>query len=65
MSALGAKKPGDVVSIRFLRRGDQVTSKLTLAEDPALEVVTLESTGARLTAEQQKFRAAWLSSRVK
>ncbi len=63
-AALGARKPGDVVAIRFLRRGDPVTAELTLAEDPALEVVTVESTGARLSAEQRNFRAAWLSPKA-
>ncbi len=62
--ALGAKKPGDVVTVRFLRRGDSVTARLTLAEDPALEVVTIESTGGRLSAAQRAFRAAWLSSKA-
>jgi hypothetical protein len=33
-----------------------------VAEDPALEVVTVESTGAALTSEQKTFRAAWLRS---
>jgi hypothetical protein len=38
---------------------------VTLAEDPSIEVVTLEAAGMRPTSAQQEFRAKWLGSRVK
>jgi predicted metalloprotease with PDZ domain len=64
--ANASKRPGESVSVTFRRRGgEQVDAKVTLVEDPALEVVTLESTGGRLSSTQQAFRDAWLSSRVR
>jgi predicted metalloprotease with PDZ domain len=63
-NALAGKKPGETVRIDFLRRGQPASATATLAEDPALEVVAVESTGMSLTPAQKQFRAAWLSSRV-
>jgi hypothetical protein len=34
-----------------------------LAEDPAVEVVSLESTGGTLSADQKAFREAWLRAK--
>jgi len=64
-NAIAGKKPGESVSVRFLRRSIPVDATLTLAEDPTLEIVPAESTGATLTPAQQQFRTAWLSSRVR
>ena len=36
---------------------------MTLAEDPTMEAVTLESTGGTLTPDQQMMREAWLASK--
>ena len=59
---LGTKRPGDTVAVEFLHRGRPVRSTVTLAEDPHIELVTVESTGATLTPEQRVFREAWLGS---
>jgi predicted metalloprotease with PDZ domain len=65
-------KPGDRIAVAFedrasvmKNRGSRPSRKtsLTLAEDPHVEVVPLESSGARLTAAQQAFRDAWLGPR--
>jgi hypothetical protein len=40
-----------------------VSATLTLSEDGGLEAVPAEDTGQKLTAAQQIFRDAWLSSR--
>jgi predicted metalloprotease with PDZ domain len=62
---LARHKPGDRVALRFVRRsGETVNTTLTLEEDPRLEIVTAESTGAALTAEQRQFRERWLGSRA-
>lgn len=62
-SVLAAHRPGDVIPIQFTRRSGPVTASITLREDPSIEIVTLESTGRRLTADQAAFRKAWLASR--
>ncbi|MCZ4243297.1 M61 family metallopeptidase [Pedobacter punctiformis] len=58
-------KPGDVVTINYSYRGAQKTTRLTFAEDPALEIVSIEKTGGVLTPEMQKFRDNWLNSQIK
>ena len=57
-----AHRPGDTIAVGFLRRGRPIESTVTLTANPTLELVTVESTGGVLTAEQRAFRAAWLSS---
>jgi predicted metalloprotease with PDZ domain len=57
-----ARKPGQEVPIVFERRGQRVTATLKLVEDPRLEIVRAEDVGRPLTAVQQRFRDAWLSS---
>jgi predicted metalloprotease with PDZ domain len=65
-TALEARKPGDTVAVSFKRRGGATgTSRIVLKEDPALEAVTIESTGGVLAADQKAFRDAWLSSKIK
>jgi S1-C subfamily serine protease len=64
---LGRRSPGGSVPITFVRRsgGPAVTASLPLEEDPRVEIVAAESTGATLTAEQQAARAAWLASKAR
>jgi predicted metalloprotease with PDZ domain len=65
-TAVKAGKPGDRLTLTFKRRGGATgTTTVTLKEDPALEVVTVESTGGTLTPEQKAFREAWLGSKAK
>jgi predicted metalloprotease with PDZ domain len=65
-SALKARKPGDSLAVTYKRRnGATGKTTIVLKEDPAMEVVPVESTGTVLTAEQKAFRDAWLGSRVK
>jgi predicted metalloprotease with PDZ domain len=65
--AVAAIKPGTSVAIRFERRsgGAPVTSTVTLDEDPRVEIVTGESAGVAVTAEQMARRTAWLASRAR
>jgi predicted metalloprotease with PDZ domain len=62
--ALRDLRPGARAVIAFLRRGTAVRANLTIAEDPALDLVTLESTGGTPTPAQRAFREKWLGSRV-
>jgi predicted metalloprotease with PDZ domain len=62
---LANKKVGDVITIDYQNRAGNHQVKVTLEENPQLEVVTAESAGQALTKEQQEFRAKWLSSKVK
>src|SRR5262245_9262376 len=58
---LGRHKPGDRISITFVDRTRRAkTATITLAENPALEVVPAESP----TAAQKAFRDAWLGSHI-
>jgi predicted metalloprotease with PDZ domain len=62
-SVLQRHKPGDKVTVVFTdRTGAPKTATITLAEDPHVEVVPVESAGA-LTAAQQTFRSGWLGAK--
>jgi predicted metalloprotease with PDZ domain len=58
-------KPGDIVSIRFVRRsGDPIAAMLTLEENTRINIVALEQSGGTITAAQKRFREAWLGSKI-
>ena len=62
-SALARHKPGDTVQVVFVdRTGAARTARVTLAEDPDLEVVLAEH-GGTLTAAQKTFRDEWLGAK--
>ena len=61
-AAIRGHKPGESIPVEFTRHGTLVKTTIALAEDPTVEVVTLESTGAALTADQKRMRDAWLAS---
>jgi predicted metalloprotease with PDZ domain len=61
--ALSRHKPGDRVPLRFVRRsGETVNATLALDEDPRMEIVPVEKTGATLSDDQRRFRDEWLGS---
>ena len=60
-AVLKRRKPGDRVTIAFVRRGHPESVETTLQEDGDLEVVPVEATGAAPTDAQKAFRAAWLN----
>jgi predicted metalloprotease with PDZ domain len=64
-AAIRARKPGDRMTVGYTRNGTAAQATLVVGEDPALEVVTVESTGASLSGEQKAFREAWLRSQRK
>jgi hypothetical protein len=61
----GDHKPGDTLDITYHHLWIEKTTKLTLTENPALEIVSIEKTGGTLTPAMQNFRASWLGSQVK
>jgi predicted metalloprotease with PDZ domain len=58
------RAPGDRVELRVEGRGRSRTGAVTLAEDPTLEVVSVEEAGRAATPAMERFRSAWLGSRV-
>lgn len=60
-----AHQPGDVVEIKYQYRGENKSTKLTFAENPAMEIVSIEKTGGTLTPAMQTFRDNWLNSQIK
>jgi len=57
--------PGDVLALRFLRRGRLVEAEVRLAADPELELVAVEDTeGGALDEARRSFREGWLGSRA-
>ncbi len=59
-------QPGARLDLRYVRRsGEVVNIGVTTEEDPRIEIVPVESTGATLSPEQRQARAAWLAPRAK
>ena len=61
---IDAHAAGDVVQVEWMQRGQRRAGPMTLAENPALEVVTYESAGMPVTAEMRAFRERWLGPRA-
>jgi predicted metalloprotease with PDZ domain len=60
------RKPGDKIEVDVRRvDGRTVSLSLTFADDPALQAVAVESTGAAPTPAQRAFRDAWLGPKRK
>ena len=64
-TAVRARKPGDSMSVELNRHGTIVKTTITLAEDPTVEVVTVESTGKTVSADQKMMRDGWMGSKRK
>ena len=59
-AVLRRHKPGDRIQVTFVdRTGTPKTAGVTLAEDPHLDVVPVESAGGRLPPPQKLFREGW------
>ena len=57
--------PGDTVSVTFMQHGREKQALLTLAQDPAREVVPYEEAGKTVTGEMKQLRADWLGSHAR
>jgi predicted metalloprotease with PDZ domain len=64
-AAIRARKPGDRLNVDITRHRIPMKKTITLAEDPTMDIVALESTGTALSADQKSMRDAWLASKVK
>lgn len=62
-AVLAAHKPGDSVPLVYESRGQVITTTLTLAANPRIEVVTFEAAGEPVTDAVRAFRAAWFAPR--
>ncbi len=61
---LAKHAPGASIPLRFVRRGGEtVNATLALEEDPRVELVAGETTGASVAPEARQMRSAWLASR--
>ncbi len=59
---IAARKPGEPLPVVYERQGVRMSTALTLADDPRLEVVPFEDAGQTVSDAQRRFRDAWLSS---
>ena len=60
-AVLRRHKPGDTITVEFVdRAGVARSGRVVLTEDPASELVSVESAGGTLTNGQRVFRRAWL-----
>src|SRR5262249_47930258 len=64
-AAVRAHKPGDFMPVELSRHGSTSRTSIAVEADPTMEVVTLESTGGTLSADQKSMRDGWLSSKRK
>ena len=64
-AAVSAHRPGDRLAVTLQRHGTVVQATIAVAEDPAVDVATLESTGLQPSPAQRAFRQAWLAPRRK
>ncbi len=63
-AVLARHKPGEKLALRFVRRsGETVNGGVVLEEDPRIEIVAAETTGAAVTPEQRRLRTEWLAPR--
>lgn len=57
-------QPGDIVQIDYESRGVTKNAKLTLQENPKLEVVPFEHKSQEVTSEIEVFRQNWLGTKT-
>jgi predicted metalloprotease with PDZ domain len=60
---LAVRKPGNIITIKVSGRTGLREVPVTLAQDPAFNVIPIERLGQTLTPAMRQFRNGWLSSR--
>ena len=63
-AVLGGLRAGARVRVVYSRRGERITTQLTVVADPTLELVPAEQLGRRPTPAQRRFRDEWLGSKA-
>jgi len=63
ISCMAKRKPGDTVTFHVKGRGGARDVAVTLTQDPALKLASLEEAGQTVTPEMMAFRKSWLSSK--
>ncbi|UFH52786.1 PDZ domain-containing protein [Spirosoma sp. KNUC1025] len=61
---LSQHKPGEVIQLAYMHRGQTKTASVTLIENPAISVQLYEKAGLSLTPEMEKFRTNWLGMKA-
>jgi len=62
---LASHQPGDELNMTYSSLGRQYNGKITLAQNPAWEVLTYEQAGKDLTDQMKTFRQKWLGSKAR
>ena len=62
--AVAGKRAGDVIAVEVIQRSGRNTVRLPILMRAPLRLVTFESAGRELTAEQRAFRESWLGSKA-
>ena len=57
-------RDGERVTLVYSRRGEMLTTQVTVEADPRLELVSFERLGRRPTPAQQRFRDDWLGPKA-
>ncbi len=60
---LSEHQPGDRVNISYLARGKHYTTTITLASNPAMELVPFEDAGMKVSKSMREFRDKWFGSK--
>ncbi len=60
--AIRDRKPGDTLPVVFERRGQRITGAVRLEADPRVDISPIEEAGRQPTADERRFRDAWLRS---
>jgi predicted metalloprotease with PDZ domain len=63
-TCIGKHAVGEQLSVEYISRGGTKKATVTVAEDPAIEIVTFEKAGRPVGEAEKAFRAAWLSSKA-
>ena len=60
--AIQRRRPGDAATLAIRRRGVRRELRVTIGEDPTLQLVPVERTGRALSPAERDFRSSWLES---
>ena len=64
-AAVAEHAPGERVAVEWISLGRRRSGEMTLAANPAVELVTHESAGRELTDAMRRFRQAWLGGMIR